>query len=152
MQTKQAIQISANVIRITSVKAGDVYKRFDNSYDDRVYYGVVRAVHNDGEKTIIESTEYRYGYSSLEVDYKVLRGESDYILFPSSPEEFNLELEKAKISKQRQIEDAKNTIDKSEKIIKEIDGLMSGETQKNLTAMSYKELTQDSYNEKRALI
>jgi len=29
MQTKQAIQTSANVIRITSISAGDVYKRFD---------------------------------------------------------------------------------------------------------------------------
>lgn len=79
MQTKQAIQTSANVIRITSISAGDVYKRFDESYDDRVYYGLVTAIHNDGEKTIIEATEYRYSYSSLNVDYKIMRGEKDYI-------------------------------------------------------------------------
>lgn len=36
MNVKQAIQSSANVIRVTSVSAGDVYKRFDDSYDDRI--------------------------------------------------------------------------------------------------------------------
>lgn len=96
MQTKQAIQTSANVVRITSVSAGDVYKRFEESYDDRIYFGLVQAVHNDGDRTIIESVEYCYKYSSLTVEYKVMNGEKDYVLFPSSPEELNLELDRAK--------------------------------------------------------
>ena len=73
MNVKQAIQASANVIRVTNISAGDVYKRFDDSYDDRVYYGVVTSVHNDGEVAIIEAMEYSYKYSSLDVNLKVLR-------------------------------------------------------------------------------
>jgi len=149
MQTKQAIQTSANVIRITNISAGDVYKRFDTSYDDRVYYGVVKSVHNDGENAIIESVEYRYSYSSLDIDYKVIRGDKDYVLFPSSPEELSLELEKARGNKVREIEDAKEKIEKNEKLIVEIDGLVSGETLKELKAMSYSELSQEQFNNKK---
>ena len=149
MQTKQAIQTSANVIRITSVSAGDVYKRFDESYDDRTYFGVIKAVHNDGEKTIIEATEYCYRYSSLDVSHKVIRGEKDYILFPSTPEELNLQLDTARASKVREIEEAENKIAANKKMILEIDGLISGNTQKDLKTMSYKELTQHEYNEKK---
>jgi hypothetical protein len=148
MITKQAIQTSANVIRITSVTAGDVYKRFDDSYDDRTYFGVVKAVHNDGENAIIEATEYCYRYSSLDVDHKVIRGTKDYIIFPSSPEELNLELEKARSKKVREIENSQDTIEKNTKLIAEIDGLISGETLKELKAMGYKEMTQDVYAKK----
>jgi hypothetical protein len=150
MQTKQAIQTSANVIRITSITVGDVYKRFDESYDDRTYYGLVKAVHNDGDRTIIEATEYCYKYSEISVEHKIMRGEKDYILFPSTPEELNFELDNAKRGKLRDIDNAKSTIDKCEKLIKEIDGLISGETQKLLRAMDYKELTQTEFNEKKA--
>lgn len=148
MQTKQAIQTSANVIRITSISAGDVYKRFDKDYDDRVYFGLVSAVHNDGENTIVESTEYTYKYSELDVSYKILKGTSDYILFPSTPEELNLELEKARNKKVREIEDSEAKIETNRKMIGEIDGLISGETQKKLKKMSYKEMTQGEYTEK----
>lgn len=151
MITKQAIQSTANVIRITSVVAGDVYKRFaDTDYDDKVYYGVVKAVHNDGEKTIIEAVEYCYKYSDISVDYKVIGGTKDITIFPSSPEELNLELEKARKAHERKIEEAKEQIEKSTDLIKEIDGLISGETLKTLKAMSYKELTQAQYNSKVA--
>lgn len=150
MQTKQIIQSSANVIRITAVKAGDVYKRFDDQYDDRVSYGVITAVHNDGDKTIIQATEYRYAYNSIEIAYKIIKGEKDYTLFPATPEDLNIELGKARAAKVREIEDAKDKIEKSTKIIAEIDGLMSGETQRSLTAMTYKELSQTDYNKKVA--
>lgn len=152
MQTKQVVQSSANVIRITSVSAGDVYKRFDESYDDRVYYGVVKAVHNDGDKTIIESVEYRYSWSSLDVNYKVIKGEKDFVIFPSSPEELNLELSKAKKEKQKEITDAQEKIEKAERLLIEIDGMISGETFKSLKAMSYKELTQDQFDERKKLL
>lgn len=149
MITKQAIQSQANVIRITSISAGDVYKRFaDSEYDDKVYYGLVKAVHNDGEKTIIEAVEYCYKYSDISVDYKVIGGTKDITIFPSSPEELNLELEKARKAQLKKIEDAQSQIEKSNQLIAEIDGLVSGETQKTLKAMSYKELSQEEYSRK----
>lgn len=149
MNTKQAIQASANVIRITSVSAGDVYKRFDESYDDRIYYGVVKNVHNDGENAVIESVEYCQKYNDLDVTLKVIKGDKDYIIFPSTPEELNLELDGARNKKVREVEEAEKTISKAKKIIEEIDGLISGETLKNLRSAGYKELSQSQYLEKK---
>lgn len=148
MQTKQAIQSSANVIRITSIEAGDVYKRFEDSYSSNTYYGIVKAIHNDGEKTIIEATEYRYGYSTLDVEHKILMGDEDYTLFPCDPEELNLEFEKARKNKVKDIENAEEKIEEAKKCIKDIDEIMSGEKLKNLKAASYKELTQQEYQKK----
>ena len=60
MHTKQIIQASANVIRITNLRKGDVYKRIDDSsYGDKVHYGVVLNLYNNGEKTYIETIEYK---------------------------------------------------------------------------------------------
>lgn len=149
MQTKQAIQATANVIRVTQISPGDVYKRFEEGYEDRVYFGIVKNVHNDGERALIEATEYRYQYGSLDVSYKVLQGDKNYILFPSSPEEMNLQLETAKANKLKEISEAETKIQINKKMIIEIDGLISGETQKNLQAMSFVELSQELYNEKK---
>lgn len=149
MQTQQIVQASAKVVRITEITAGDVYKRFDSSYDDRTYYGVVNNVYNDGTKTIIESTEYCYKYSTLEVSRKILQGEKDYILFPSSPEELSLDLEKAKEGKEKEIEQKKQEIRRLDTEIGDIDGLMSGKTLEGLKSMSFKELTQEQFNTKK---
>jgi hypothetical protein len=148
MVTKQAIQSSANVIRITSVSAGDVYKRYDDNDDSNVYFGVVKAVHNDGEKTIIEATEYKKSYYGIEVRTKVIHGAKDYTIFPSSPDEFNFSLQSALDDQLKKIDEAKETIQKGLKLCEEIKGLISGETQKTLKAMSYKELTQVEYTKR----
>jgi hypothetical protein len=152
MEIKQAIQSSANVIRVTSVSPGDVYKRFDEAYADRVYFGIIKNVHNDGDNTIIESIEYRYSYGSMDVEYKVLRGTNNYILFPASPEELDMELSGCISRKKREIEEYEEKINKDKKIIIEIEDLISGKTQKNLKTMSYVELSQKSYEEKMKLI
>lgn len=149
MNVKQAIQSSANVIRVTNISAGDVYKRFDDSYDERVYYGVVQNVHNDGETAIIEAVEYNYKYSSLSVDLKVLRGDKEYKLFPATPEDLNLELDGVIERKKREIETKQNEITKLGKEIGEVEKLLSGETQETLKAMSYKELTQAEFEKKK---
>lgn len=153
MQTKQVIQTSANVIKITNVSVGDVYKRFDKDYDDRVYFGLVKNVHNDGENAVIEALEFRAGYYNLEMEYRVLKGEKDYILFPSSPDELKLQFEDIKNRKEKDILEAEDKIKNYKKQIKEIEGLISGETQKTLRAMDYRELSQADYEEKkRALL
>lgn len=149
MNVQQAIQTSANVIRITNISAGDVYKRFDDSYDERVYYGVVQSVHNDGTNAIIEALEYRYQYGSLNVEIKVLSGDKDYKLFPSSPEELNTELDDVVARKQRDIETKEAEIAKMKKEIVEVERLMSGERIKELKAMSYTEMSQEKFAAKK---
>lgn len=149
MNVKQAIQSSANVIRVTNITVGDVYKRFDESYDTKVHYGVVRNVHNDGEKAIVEALEYTKSYGGIDIEIKVIRGDKDYTLFPAEPHELNVELESVVTKKEKDIRDKKHDIVKLENEIADLKKLMSGEILQEMKAMSYTELSQMEYAQKR---
>lgn len=152
MQTKQIIQTSANVIRITNIKSGDVYKIFDKDYSDRVYFGIVRSVHNDGTSTVIEAVEYLKRWSDLEISYKIIHGEKDYVLFPATPDELNQEIEGAKVKIEKEIEEGEKKIEEQKKLLSEIEEIISGELLKNLKQMSYSEISQEQFDEKKKLI
>ena len=147
MQTKQIIQSSANVIRITNIAKGNIYKRFDDNY---TYLGVVKSVLNDGEKTIIEATEYRASYSGMEATNKVIKGENDYTIFPATLEDFEQEFTSVVESLKKKIEDSKKSILDNEKTIEFTNRLISGELQKELSVPVFKEMSQESYNQKLA--
>ncbi len=149
MNVKQAIQSSANVVRVTNISAGDVYKRFDPSYDDKVHYGVVRNVHNDGETAIVQAVEYTKSYSGLDINFKTIRGDKDYTLFPAEPEELNVELSDIVTKKERTIREKQSDIAKLETEITELKGIMSGDILRELKAMSFKELSQAEYQQKK---
>ena len=147
MQTKQIIQSSANVIRITNIAKGNIYKRFQKDYD-YTYYGIVKAVHNDGSNTIIEATEYRYSYGDMNVEHKVITGDKDYVIFPATLEEIQSEFESCITKKEKEIDSANETIKKAEKTIEDTKRLISGEMQKELSSPLFKEMTQGEFNEK----
>lgn len=146
MNTKNIIQASANVIRITQVKVGDIYKRFDKDYD-YTYFGIVKAVWNDGVNAIIESIEYRYSYSTITVEYKTLKGEKDYIIFPATLDELEKEFSSCISKKRKEIEDYQDKILIAEKLIVDTQKLLSGEMQKELNPIAFKQMTQDEFNQ-----
>jgi hypothetical protein len=154
MQTKQIVQASANVVRITNVSAGDVYKRFEqSSYSDSTYFGIVRNVHNDGENTVIECTEFRKSYSDLEMNYKVFTNKTeDLAMFPATPEELNMELSGIIENKEKQIQKKEKEIKKLVSEIGDLQKIESGEMMKGLKQMSYKELSQHDYEQKKLAV
>ena len=151
MQTKQVVQASANVVRITNVSAGDVYKRFEQtSYSDYTYYGIIRCVHNDGENTVIEALEFKKEYSNLQFSNKIFTNKTeDLAMFPATPEELNMEMDGIRKKKEKEIENKRDEILKLEKEIIDIENIESGEILKDLKAMSYKELSQNEYTQKK---
>lgn len=151
MQTQQAIRANAAVIRITNIGVGDVYKRFDATYDDRLYIGIVKGVHNDGNNAIIEAVEYTKQYGNVDVAVKILRGDKDYLLFPASPEDFERQLGDVIPKKRREIEKNLLANTKLEQEITEIERILSGETTRDLQAMSYTELSQTEFDSQRQL-
>jgi hypothetical protein len=148
MNIQQAIQSSANVVRVTNIVAGDVYKRFDAN-DDCTFYGIVKNVHNSGEEVIVEAVEYRKRYGSLDINLKNLRGAKDYTIFPASPEDLSLELDGIVTAKEKEIEKKREEIVKLEREVKDIESLVSGELTRELKKMSYTELSQEQYNQKK---
>ena len=149
METKQIVQASANVIRITKLVKGDIYKRFDDNY---VYLGIVENIYNDGSNAIIESTEYRNYYSSLEVKQNILRGDKDYVLFPATLDDFNLEFDEMERSLTRKIDDAEKTIKETQKAIEITRSLRDGTLQKSLRSPDFIEMTQDEFNSKAKML
>lgn len=147
METKQIVQTSANVIRITNIAAGNTYKRFEKDYDDKTFFGVVRNVYNDGQNTVIEATEYRYTWRSIEVNHKVMQGAKDYILFPATLEEIQAEFGRVIKDKQEEIKTKTKEIEDAVKVIAFTEELISGEMQKKLSIPSFKEMPQSEFDE-----
>jgi hypothetical protein len=147
MQTKNIIQSNVNVIRITNLKIGDLYKRYEeNTYDNSVYYGIVRSINNSGEKTFIEVVEYKKTYATISADFKVFSGEKDLNIFPASISEIENEFEGITDKLEKEIGDKLKEIENKKKCIAEVQLLLSGELSKQLQTAEFKELTQSEYN------
>ena len=148
MNTKSIIQTSANVIRITNLKRGDLYKRYsDSTYDDSVRYGIVKAISNNGEKTFIEAVEYKKSYSSLEADFVVISGEKDVAIFPASIEEIQDSFDGVVVKMEKEVIEFQKKIEDKKKAIAETQLLLSGELSERIQSAESKELTQGEYNE-----
>lgn len=148
MQTKSIVQTSANVIRITNLGIGDLYKRFDDSsYSRSTYYGIVRNIYNDGEKTYVEATEYKYSYGDISAELYVIRGDLDVSIFPANIEEIEKEFANAKSSLAKKINEKHEEIAKLEKALSTTEALLSGTLQAELRTPIFKEMTQAEYNE-----
>lgn len=147
MQTKNLIQSTANVIRITNLKVGDIYKRYsDSSYDSSVYYGIVKAINNNGEQTFIEAVEYKKSYSSISADFKVFSGEKDLAIFPATLDEIKDEFGKVVQQIEKEIVGKLEEVEDKKKCLAETQLLLSGELSSRLQSADFKELTQSEYN------
>jgi len=151
MQTKQIVQANANVIRVTKISPGDVYKRFEeSSYSNSTFYGIVKNVHNDGENTVIEALEFKKSYSSLDINYKIFTNNTeDLAIFPATLEEMQIEVDGIEEKKKKEIKDKYEEIKKLEAEIDDVRKIRSGELMQGLKEMSYKELGQAEYDQKK---
>jgi hypothetical protein len=150
MQTKQIVQASANVIRITNLQVGDIYKRFDDSsYSKTVKFGIVRGVYNDGTKTFVESVEYTKSYRSIEAEIYIIRGDNDVAIFPATLEEIQEEFGNAERSIKESIEDKREELAKLEQALLTTQQLITGELQQSLQTPAFKEMSQAKFNAKQ---
>lgn len=151
MDIKQAVQASANVIRITSISAGDVYKRFqEHSYsDNECKIGIVQNVHNNGELAIIEAIEYSIKWSGIDADYKIIKSGDKDALFPCSPEELAKFSNDAIKRIQDDIKIKEENLSNAKKTLEATKQLLDPKYIGKLKQMSYKELSQSEYNSKK---
>jgi hypothetical protein len=133
VQTQQLIEASAEIITITRLKAGDVYKRlFDGGYGTNrlteLRYGVVTEVLNNGEDGAIVAIEMNPGYNAVTVEQKVYESGANVALFAATPEEIYAhqnEIEKAAIAKQvaaqKALDEATATVQQVTRLLRKID-------------------------------
>lgn len=149
MQTKNIVQALANVIRITNLAQGDIYKRFDDStYSKSIYYVIVKAIYNYGEKTYVEAVEYKKSYSDLEASIYVIRGDNDVSIFPANLDEIKDEFESCAKNIEKKISEKREELQKLEGALDTTEKLISGELQKTLQTPVFKEFTQAEFNQK----
>lgn len=150
METRNLIQATANVIKITNLKVGDVFKQIDESYSSlETYYGVVTDLMSTGEKSFITVLRYKKNYGSVEGEIKTYAGEKDINIFPASIEEVETYYKEAIDYQVRKIEDKKKELQKEIESMEKAQSFVSGEMSKQLTQMSYVELTQKEYLQKK---
>lgn len=139
MQTQSVIQASANVVRLISLKKGDVYKRIKKQYSDEYVttYGIVTDILNDGENTFIESIEYKKNYSSVEALCVTHAGTQDLTIFPATIEEIKEYFSDVEKYIEKDIEKKEEELIKQRKILKDAKSFTSGQQQKMLSEATF---------------
>tara|TARA_R110000868_G_C10972634_1_gene770617 strand:- start:7135 stop:7605 length:471 start_codon:yes stop_codon:yes gene_type:complete len=148
METKNLIQASANVVKITSLSPGDVVKYVDTgSYSSsEIKYGVVLDMLNDGEKSFIQILLYSNSYSEIKSEVKLFEGSKDVNIFPATVTEVEEYLDGAISSLSKKIEDKAKELDQMRLGLTKAKEFVSMETSKKLSEVSFKEVTQVEYN------
>lgn len=148
MQTKNLIQASANVVKITNLVKGNVVKLIEKDYSSlETYYGIVTDMFNDGEKTFIQICRYKKSYGSITAEIKIYEGQSELNIFPAEVEEVEQYFEDAVVQIEKSIAEKKEELDKKERALQNAKDFISMETSKKLTAASFKEISQPEYNQ-----
>lgn len=149
MQTKNLIQASANVIKITSLVKGDVIKMVEeSSYSTpEIYYGVVLDLLNDGDKTFIQIMRYKKGYASIDTDIKTYNGSKDLSIFPATVKEIEEELQSAINQIETSIKEEEKKLASKKEALKTAKDFVSYETSRQLSEVNYKEISTQEFKQ-----
>jgi len=147
MQTKNLIQASTNVVKITRLEKGDVIKIVEDQYSSgpEIFFGVVIDLLNDGEKSFVQIMRYKKSYRAVDCDVKTYSGDKDCTLFPCTVEEVEEHLQDTIKSIRRDIESQERELDTKKLGLKRAEEFVSFETSKKLRATEFKEVTQQEY-------
>lgn len=119
MQTKNIIQSSARVIRITELAKGNVIKFIDEQYSvNEMRYAIVSDILNDGSKMFIELISFKKDYGSgIRLERKMIAGDKDVAIFPAKKEDLMTsftdireEAEREIVKKERELADMKENL------------------------------------------
>lgn len=110
MQVQQIIQASADVLTITRLAPGNVYKRVgETGYNGEptLRFGVVQSVMNNGTDAAVVALEYERDYSTgVAVKMAVFNGGRPAALFPATPEEVTAHLDDLQQAAERKVTEA----------------------------------------------
>jgi hypothetical protein len=114
MQVKSMIATDAQVVRITNVSAGDIYKRMHKpSYGEpSLVFGYITDVLNDGENAVIVVVEFTPGAwgASTEPMVRTFSNDTGVAIFPATEDEWRIGLGEAITKQQRVVESAERDL------------------------------------------
>lgn len=138
MKTKQIVQASAQVVEITNLQKGDVYKRMEDGRNSSSHYGVVTDVLNDGEGAFIESVEYKKDWGEVKAEFKVFGGNDDVHFFPVKPQEIEQHFSDMLSSLEEKVEDKQKELGEAKRALKGAKNLLSDAQTNNLSEPEHK--------------
>jgi hypothetical protein len=119
MHVKQLIEASAEVVTITRLRKGDVYKRVHSPYassDPKLQFGIVTDVMHNGTDAAITAVEYQVLYAGVEVEVRVFTADTEPALFPATVEEIREHFASIQEALDRKVDAAARELDKAERV------------------------------------
>lgn len=116
MQTKNFIQSSATITRVTELAVGDVYKRLEESTYSaaKLKFGVVTGTLHNGADAVITSIEYEPAYGDgMKAEVKTFGTSDELKIFPATREEFETHVADLLESCQRSVRDSEKALEKA---------------------------------------
>lgn len=115
MQVQQMIRASADVLTITTLAPGNVYKRIDargayGEAEPRLRFGVVQSVMNNGEDAAVTALEFLADYTGISAELKVFDGGKPVAIFPATPDEITQHLGELTEKAERDVEAAEKAL------------------------------------------
>lgn len=150
MQVQQIIKASADVLTITRLSAGDVYKRVDTTgYNGEpvLRFGVVQDVMNNGEDAAVTALEYERDYTEgVKATLRVFTGAKPAAIYPATPDEVRAHLDDLEAGAERNLREAREKVRKAEEALDAVhqirvdaDALTAPETSGVLDAVAVEE-------------
>lgn len=105
------VQATADIVRVVSLKPGDVYKRLAESHGEpKMSLGIVTAVLNNGERTAITAVEYEATYAGVQAVVKTLTDKTEVAIFPATPDEVSAHVTDLLNSAERAVQTAERDL------------------------------------------
>lgn len=111
MQTQTLVRASADVVTITTLRPGDVFKRLEKAWDNkwRAIYSVVQTVDSNGEDAMVTALEL----VGDEIKLTVFGTDADLRIFAATPEEIGQAFADAEESVSRTLDQARQGLDRA---------------------------------------
>lgn len=113
MQVQQIIQASADVLTITRLSPGNVYKRVDEDYNGAptLKFGVVQDMMNNGSDAAVTALEYEADYGSgAKATLRGFTGSKPAAIFPATPDEVRAHVDGLLESTERAVREAEEAL------------------------------------------
>lgn len=143
MQVESLIQGSANIIRVTTLVKGNVYKRYDKpSYGEgKMVYGIVTEIMHNGDLAIVQTTEFKPSYHGLDIELKTFAGGDDITIYPATQAELKVYLEDAAGVARRKVDEAQKALTEAREKQVQVQQILDGTFAQELTVPETSGLT-----------
>lgn len=137
MQTKTLVDPSVEIVRVVSLRPGDVYKRLivEAYGTDRLAFGVVQDVVSNGEQVAVTAIEAEVQYGAADPKIRVFKADDDLHLFPATADEVTLHFAEVRKIAERKVEEAQKAVTEKEAVLQailslEVDSLTAAQSER----------------------